>query len=197
MLDELIDCTSHYYLRGWTPATSSNFSVRETNENIAITISGLHKGKLDDASFLRLSLDGTPLSAGKPSAETALHLLVYNTFAETKCVLHTHSPQSTALSLALPSATALRCSGLEILKAFPGISTHQTDVFIPIFDNEQDMSLLAATISENIDAFMVPAFIIRGHGIYVWGDSVSSANKHLEAIEFIIDCNIIQRSINT
>ena len=56
--------------RGWAPATAGNYSVRLADGSVAITTSGKHKGRLTADDFMRVDLDGNPLTPGKPSAET-------------------------------------------------------------------------------------------------------------------------------
>jgi methylthioribulose-1-phosphate dehydratase len=63
-------------------------------------------------------------------------------------VVHTHSVHSTVLGLESDRRGALELKGYELLKAFPGISTHDTIVSVPIFDNTQDMVSLAGSVTE-------------------------------------------------
>ena len=59
---------------GWTPATSSNFSMRLDADHAAVTISGRDKGQLTVADIMAVDLDGRALDPLlRPSAETALH----------------------------------------------------------------------------------------------------------------------------
>jgi methylthioribulose-1-phosphate dehydratase len=79
----------------------------------------------------------------------------------------------------------------EILKAFPSIDTHECTVNIPVFDNDQDISRLA----EKADACLAtldspPGYLIRGHGFYTWGNSMEDALRHVEAFEFLFDCEL-------
>lgn len=193
-LDALINLAAQFNQKGWTPATSSNFSLRNSDQSISITESGHHKGFLKTADFLTVDINGVPTDKRKPSAETGLHTLIYKTFENAACVLHTHSPQATVISMASSDATSLRFAGYEILKAFPGIHTHESEVYLPIFDNSQDIDALAQQVRENLRAFNIPAFLIRGHGLYVWGDSLDAANRHIEAVEFLLTCELLHRS---
>src|SRR5690606_743475 len=64
--------------RGWTPATSSNFSMRLDSEHAAVTISGRDKGKLGIDDIMVVDLAGQPVgTSARPSAETALHTQIY------------------------------------------------------------------------------------------------------------------------
>ena len=34
----------------------------------------------------------------------------------------------------------------------------------------------------------IHGFLIQKHGLYTWGDSLADARRHLEAIEFLMEC---------
>src|SRR5438477_11318253 len=60
--------------RGWTPATSSNFSVRADAAHAAITVSGRDKGRLGLDDVMLVDFQGKAVGTKhKPSAETLLH----------------------------------------------------------------------------------------------------------------------------
>ena len=198
-LDQLIEYTKNYNLKGWTPATSSNFSVRtpatkEQDDVVHITRSGRHKGYLKAEDFMRLTIHGEHIDDGKPSAETFIHLLIYQTFPETKAVLHTHSPNATVLSMA-ETNNFLGCRDYEIAKAFPNIDTHKVNLQLDIFENDQDIPALCEVIKPKLESMDMPALLIRGHGLYVWGDTLEQADKHLEAVEFLLECERLRRSM--
>jgi methylthioribulose-1-phosphate dehydratase len=98
--------------RGWVPATSGNFSARLADQRIAITVSGRHKGVLDEDGIMVVDLDGRPLSEGKrPSAETWLHVSLYRRDPAVGAVLHTHSVNATVLDALARRAAAARLRG--------------------------------------------------------------------------------------
>ena len=82
--------------RGWTPATSSNFSCRMDERHVAITVSGRDKGRLTEADIMVVDLEGNAEDPRlRPSAETLLHTQLYKRFPDVGCVLHTHSKVQT------------------------------------------------------------------------------------------------------
>ncbi len=191
LTERLSALAADYHRRGWTPATSSNFSVRLTSDTVAMTISGRHKGYLTGDDFLQMALDGRVIeNPRQPSAEAELHLAIYRQFDEAQCVLHTHSPAATLLSMVRNDADHIRLEQYELLKAFPGIKTHDVSVDVPIFNNQQDIRELATLVEATLPSMPVPAFILRGHGVYVWGEDLAAANRHLEALEFMLDCEL-------
>lgn len=174
------------YLRGLAPATAGNYSLRLADGSIAITVSGAHKGHLTPAQVMRVDMQGKALDGRKPSAETLLHALVYAQDARAGAVLHTHSVASTVLSRALAGRDAIVLTGYELQKAFPGIASHEGSVALPLVDNSQDMVALAAQVQPLLGA--VPAFYIRGHGLYAWGPTMEAAEMIAEACEFLLAC---------
>jgi methylthioribulose-1-phosphate dehydratase len=176
---------------GWVPATAGNISVRLRDGTMAITRSGGHKGFLDADGVIRVGLDGQPLREGdRPSAETGLHCGIYRRFPEAGAVLHGHSVPVTVLSRRLGGS--IRLQGYELLKAFPGLPTHEAAVELPIFDNDQDISRLQGVVEARWagEDAVLPGYLLRGHGIYVWGADMPQALMRLEAVEFMLRCEL-------
>lgn len=182
---------------GWVPATSGNFSARLDANHAALTASGCHKGRLTPQQILAVDMAGRALDpAAKPSAETLLHTTLYKCFPEAQAVLHTHSVKGTVLSKLIPANTDLTLANYEMLKALRGISTHETSLEIHVFANTQDMAALAEDLLQLIrKRERVPGFLIQGHGLYTWGTSMAEAQRHVEAFEFLFDCELLIRRI--
>ena len=178
----------------WVPATAGNISVRLADGRVAITRSGGHKGFLRPEGVIAVALDGRPLRAGdKASAETGLHCGIYRRFPQAGAVLHGHSLANTVLSRAAKASLAL--AGYELMKAFPGLATHEARVEVPVFDNDQDIDRLQAEVDLRWDgmAEVPPGYLIRGHGVYVWGPNMATARLRLEALEFMLACELEER----
>lgn len=179
---------------GWVPATAGNISVRLPDGTVAITRSGGHKGFLDVNGVIRVDAGGRPLRPGdRPSAETGLHCGIYRRFPEAGAVLHGHSVPVTHLSRA--GGDAILLEGYELLKAFPGLPTHEGAIALPVVDNDQDIARLQRVMDARWDALaeIPPGYLIRGHGIYVWGADMSAALMRLEALEFMLACELEKR----
>ncbi|MBA4757828.1 methylthioribulose 1-phosphate dehydratase [Sphingosinicella sp.] len=180
--------------RGWAPATSGNYSVRLNDGSFAVTVSGWHKGRLTPDGVMRVDAAGTSLDGKRPSAETALHLSLYRRFPEVGAVLHSHSPQAVALSRALGGNWTIR--GHELAKAFPGMTTHDAEIAVPIVENSQDMAEIEAAIAPYLAEEMPPpAYLIRGHGLYGWGRDIAEAERVIEAAEWLAACEVAERSM--
>ncbi|MFT0211163.1 methylthioribulose 1-phosphate dehydratase [Pseudomonas sp. F1_0610] len=188
---QIIEAGKFLYSRGWSPATSSNYSARLDQQHILLTASGKHKGQLTAADILLCNAQGDSLEQAKqPSAETLLHAQLYQLRPKVGAVLHTHSINATVISLA-SKTTQLRLTGYELQKAFSGINTHECELIIPIFDNTQNMLSLCAQIAPYLAAHPdCWAYIIRGHGVYTWGADMNESLRHIEALEFLLECEL-------
>ena len=196
LAQEIIDAGRFLYGRGWSPATSSNYSTRLSANEALLTVSGKHKGQLGIDDVLATDLSGNSLEPGKkPSAETLLHTQLYSWRAEIGAVLHTHSVNATVLSRLTPQ-DCIEFEDYELQKAFSGVSTHESRVRVPIFDNDQDIARLAAKVQPWLDAHPeCVGYLIRGHGLYTWGAGMSDALRQIEAFEFLFECELKVRSL--
>ncbi|WP_459697610.1 methylthioribulose 1-phosphate dehydratase [Acidisoma sp. C75] len=184
--------------RGWVPATAGNLSARLTPDRLAITRSGAHKGFLTPEDIMAVDLAGESLTPGlKPSAETLLHCQLYALFPGVGAVLHGHSVAATALTMARPEAAEIRLDGYEVLKAWgETITSHEVSVPLPVIANDQDMPRLAAQIAPLLRAGRAPiGYVLRGHGVYVWGADIKAALYRLEALEFLLAVEIERRKL--
>lgn len=170
--------------KGWAPATSGNYSCRLDDGSFAVTVSGRHKGRLTDDDVMRVDGSGLSLDGKRPSAETALHVAIYAKFPDIGAVLHSHSATAVAMTRAFPAYTSWNFSDHEMLKALPGVKTHEAHVALPIVDNNQDMGALWDTVSPALGG--APAYLIRGHGLYGWGVDIAEAERVIEAVEWLI-----------
>jgi methylthioribulose-1-phosphate dehydratase len=181
-----------FYQRGWVLGTSGNFSAVLTAKplTLAITASAVHKGALRPTHMLRVDEKGLVIgrrTASRPSAETLLHLEIVRRRGA-RAVLHTHSVWSTMLSDLHASQGGLEIEGYEMLKGLEGVPSHEHREWIPIVDNDQDMSRLAATLGATLDRTPAAhAVLLRRHGLYTWGASLAEAERHVEILEFLFE----------
>jgi len=186
---ELAEVGRLCYSRGWALGTSGNFSAVVSREplRLAITSSGVDKGLLTPAQIVEIDERGCVLAgSGKPSAEASLHIAI----AQTKgagAVLHTHSIWSTILS---EDATdgGLAIEGYEMLKGLDGVTTHEHREWLPIIENTQDWVAAAPQVEGMLREFPAThGFLIRRHGLYTWGATLSEAKRQVEILEFLLE----------
>lgn len=196
----LVEACTWIHETGGAPATSGNFSVRLPDGRLLLTASGKHKGCLVPDDLLVVDLEGTVLdtagvaTTGKPSAETLLHLQLYRRDPAIGAVLHVHTVHAMVLSRTAPDPFLLQ--GWELQKALEGETTHEAAVALPVFDNTQDMTALAAQVDARMDADGVGhGYLIRGHGLYTWGRDLEAARRHVEALDALFQCVLLERRL--
>lgn len=166
--------------------TAGNLSLR-IGDDLWITASGCHKGLLSEEDILKIPLDeGVPHSPSgnrRPSAETAIHRVIYRLYPKTGAVLHVHTIEAARVSetgeynISLPP--------LEVLKGL-GIADPETRPALPIFENALHVGEIARAIGERLPdlRYPLPGLLIRHHGTTVWGETLPDAIRHLELLEF-------------
>ena len=176
--------------RGWVPATSGNFSFCDAESGrIFITASGLDKGAITPEDLLEIDADCNVLAgAGRPSAETSLHGVIYRDRPGTGAIFHVHTVWNTLLSGIHTGEGHVAIGGYELLKGLSGVATHEHVEQVPILTNSQDYSQLKAQLADALDEFPdTHGVLLSRHGLYTWGESVAEARRHLEALEFLFE----------
>ena len=160
-----------FHSRGWSLGTSSNYSV----------------------------------VAGRNPLETLLHCLIAGSLPDVGAILHTHSIWGTILSrqaLATQQTRgAIQIQGYEMLKGLEGITTHDTTINVPVFQNSQDMVELSDRIREVLissdggpsEVLSHHGFLLSGHGLYTWGRTLAEARRHIEIFEFLFEVTAQQK----
>ena len=177
--------------RGWVLGTSGNFSVVLDRDplRLAITASGAAKGDLTAEQIIKIDDAGRVIGSakGQPSAEARLHVEIANVRGA-GAVLHTHSMWSTLLSDRHADAGGLAIEGFEMLKGLEGVKTHEHSEWIPVLANDQDMTRLAGAVRDALGRHPAShAFLLRRHGMYTWGETLSQAVRHVEIVEFLLE----------
>jgi methylthioribulose-1-phosphate dehydratase len=178
--------------RGWSPATSTNYSYIDEHHQCWVSRSGVNKADFTEQDFM--SIDAHGVGSGmfhgiKPSYETQIHLWIYQNFPSTKVVLHSHGKYPVLISQFNENFFAVQ--GYELQKGFKGCTSHLDSLQIPIVDNHQDMSALCAELDTRRVDIQQHCFIIAGHGTYAWGETLFDAQKHLETLDYLCECEFL------
>lgn len=190
---ELLRVVREIHARGWCLGTSGNFSVvlERRPLRLLITPSGHDKGRVEADDLVTVDRRGRRLEddgrgGGKPSAETLLHCVLARRGAG--AVLHTHSVPGTLVSEHFATAGGLTLQGYEMLKGLAGVDSHETEVFLPVLANSQDMTALAGELERLLEEAPRPGLLLAGHGLYAWGRDLEEAHRHVEILEFLLEC---------
>ena len=190
-LQALLEAVRWAGAKGWTPATGGNFSARLPTGDLVVTASGVDKVQAAPHDLLITDPHGAPREPGRrASAETGLHAKLYALDPAIGAVLHTHTRASTVLSRLTPG-DVLEITGFEMQKSLAGNTTHAATIAIAILENDQDMATLAAAVERRWP--LQWGLLVRGHGLYAWGADVTEARRHLEGLEFLLDCLLHER----
>lgn len=178
------------HAKGWARGTGGNFSAVQTRDPLVLLMapSGIDKGLVTPTDLIEVDRRGTVIQgSGKASAETLLHLAIVEETGAA-AVLHTHSVFNTLLSELYAEQGQLTLAGYEMLKGLEGIRTHETSVAIPVLANAQEMAKLSQQVRGLLGSSPPPyGFLLAGHGLYTWGDSLFQARRHLEILEFLFE----------
>ena len=194
--DRLTEVMQNIRRRGWCDGTGGNFSVVLQHQPLKLLMapSGVDKGQVPAGELIVVDKRGKVLTGeGKASAETALHLRIVEA-TQAGAVLHTHSVPGTVLSRQYENDGVITLEGWEMLKGLHGINTHATSVNIPVISNSQSMQDLSNAISPSL-ASAPCGFLVAGHGLYAWGDSLETSKRHIEILEFLLNVKLTQMMI--
>lgn len=193
---ELISTAKYFYQQGWMVGTAGNLSVRLPDGSIWITASGRSKGELLPTDFIQINSDGmverSPTGL-KPSAETAIHQIIYTLFPEASACYHVHSVEANLVSRFVKEDSLL-LPPLEMLKGL-GVWQQEPDCAIAIFANHEKTSAIASDIKQRFSATppQIPALLIRNHGVTVWASSPTAARNYIELMEYIFRYMVVAK----
>ncbi len=201
--NQLIETIHFFNQKGWSPATSTNYSHRlEIHpQHFFISKSGVDKSLFSTSDLIVINQEGQihddfQSPNLKSSAETEIHTYLYNKFPHINCVLHTHSLLGTVYSQKLLNEKEIIFTGLEIIKGIENHKTHETTLRLPIVRNSQEMKEILFELElqwNRLGEFF--GFLIAGHGLYAWGKDLASAKRHIETFEFLLECYHLNRSL--
>lgn len=169
--------------RGYVHATAGNISVR-LDDGFLITPTDACLGFLDPAQLARVDPQGRQVSGAKASKTLALHSAIYGAaqaFApDTRCVIHTHSTYSVALSL--------RETGAELLPPITPYFVMKVG-HVPLLRYQRpgapEVAVEVARLIAEYGAAGRPirAVMLQRLGPNAWHDAPGSAMAVLEELE--------------
>nr|WP_240906868.1 MULTISPECIES: methylthioribulose 1-phosphate dehydratase [unclassified Synechococcus] len=194
----MVQAIQSLHQRGWCDGTGGNFSVVLQHQPLRLLMapSGVDKGQVNADQLIVVDQTCNVLTGeGNASAETALHLRIVDA-TKAGAVLHTHSVPGTVLSHHYENDGVITLDGWEMLKGLHGINTHATSIKIPVISNSQSMQALSDAIAPSL-ASAPCGFLVAGHGLYAWGESLESSKRHIEILEFLLNVKLTQMMIRT
>ncbi|MFJ7215009.1 class II aldolase/adducin family protein [Amycolatopsis sp. NPDC098790] len=150
--------------------TAGNVSVR-AGEHVAVTATGVVLGTAGPSDVTVVDLDGGVVDGElAPTSELELHLGIYRRFGA-GAVVHTHSPQATAVSLVLDELPCVHYQQLALGGAV------RVAPFAVFGSAELAESTLAALEGK-------AAALLANHGAIVHGPTLEAAMDHALLLEW-------------
>lgn len=171
--NEVVDGAKKIYKKGLNDNNEGNISVRNgKKEELFITPSANQYETLTVDQITHVDFEGNLIGKGKlPSTETKLHIAIYKARPKVKCVIHTHSPYATMLSI--------------VRKHIPIIMEEQV-VFL---GGSIDLAPYGEAHTEEVGEVALKALnnknaaLLSNHGVVVCGKSVINTVKYAELVE--------------
>jgi methylthioribulose-1-phosphate dehydratase len=171
--------------RQWFPSGSGLFSVRTSEHSALFTGQDKDKSELSPADLVPYNW----ATQNQTDTATAIHQFLYQCNPQHKVVLQTHSLQATVFSR-LIKADQHQFVGYE-LQHMVAISEAQRSCCPLAILDAKGTELTLQELHHRFERETLPhALLIRGHGLYVWGDSMDSVKRHQEAWHFLIGCEL-------
>lgn len=187
---ELCSSAQYFHQKGWMMGTAGNLSAKDAPDSFWITASGQSKGALSTEQFIHMNIAGNilkqPERTLKPSAETSIHQAIYTLFPKMNACLHVHMNEGNWVCDDYPKTQTIPLPHLEMLKGF---GWTKGPAYIFVTENHDDVPQIAEDMLQfykcTHEGFIVPGFLIRGHGITTWGETIEQARNRIELFSFI------------
>lgn len=153
---------------GYNDSHSGNASIR-LDQRLWVTPSGACADTLELGQLLAFDIDEPPPAGA--SLDAPLHRLVYQLNPDARVVLHCHNPHCVALTLDGRDFTPPDFEGQLYFGTVPVLDIAY-DHYV-----EQAPQRVARQLASH------KATIVRGHGVYVWGENLDKAYKWACSLE--------------
>jgi L-fuculose-phosphate aldolase len=169
--ESIIEIGRRMYNKNYVAANDGNISCKVSEDTIWTTPTGVSKGYMTEEMLIKMRLDGTVLSPGKPSSEVKMHLRIYNENPTVCGVTHAHPPVSTSFAIAgIALDSAIYPEALVNLGIVPCVH-YETP-------GSQGIPDSIAPYCKNYNALL-----LANHGALTWGSSLMEAYFRLESLE--------------
>ena len=149
--------------RGLTHGTSGNVSVRCDERRFFVSPTGMDYEVLQPADVPLMDLDGRWFGRRRPSSEWRFHRDIFNSRRDVGAIVHTHSPQATALA-----CTGRGIPAFHYMVAVAGGSDIRCAPYYAFGTQELSDVALAALKDRK-------ACLLANHGVIATGADVSGA----------------------
>ena len=170
---DVVNGAKAIFKKGLVDIGEGNVSIRMPNKKeflITPTFNQYEKMRRDDV--VHLTFDGEQLSQGKnTSTEYRLHAAIYRIRPNANCIIHTHSPYATMLSILRRDIPTL----MEEMVILLGGTINVSEFAIAHTDNIAEKAVSALNNTNGI--------LLANHGVIVCGRNMSHTVKMAEVVE--------------
>ncbi len=189
MLKELKErvCEANLLLQTHKLITFTWGNVSEVDENrelMVIKPSGVAYEELTPSSMVVVELaTGRQIEGSfKPSSDTPTHRYLFNHFAKTNAVVHTHSRWATIFAQAGRGIPALGTTHADYFHGeIPCTRKMTSDEIQDSY--EQETGKVIVERFSGLDSASIPAVLVHSHGPFCWADTAVKAVEYAVVLE--------------
>ena len=153
---------------GYNDSHSGNASVRD-DDSIWVTPTGACADTLTTKELVGCTVKGK--CGPKASLDAALHIGVYRRNKAARAILHSHGPYTVAVTM---NGEVFKPIDFEGQYYFPTVPV----VNIPY---DEYVTTSPHSVADTLSNY--PIMVIRGHGVYAWGENLNQAYKWTCSLE--------------
>jgi len=193
--DLICELCRQFYRLGWASGTGGGISIRRGNQ-IYMAPSGVQKERLQPSELFVLDEAGELISEpGNELKVSACQPLFMNAYRlrGAGAVLHSHSMNAMLATWLFDSEFTV--SNLEMMKGIEGVGVFE-DHIVPIIPNTEREGDLAASMAAAIKDYPATrAVLVRGHGVYVWGDTWEQTKTQAECYDYLFEAAVRMKQL--
>lgn len=195
-IKELIcELCRQFYTLGWVSGTGGGISIRE-GDKIYMAPSSVQKERIKPEDVFELDLKGEVCKAPESGLKLSeCHPLFMNAYQlrDAGAVIHSHSLN--AMMATLLFNDTFKISNFEMLKGIKGYGAFDT-LEVPIIPNTAREAELTESMREAmIKNPKTSAILVKGHGVYVWGDTWAKAKTQAECYDYLFATAVKMREL--
>lgn len=181
---QLVTIMHRIYYGGMTTLSGGNLSVRDVDDTIWITPTGVDKGKLIDKDMMSVYADGRFEGLHRPSSELPFHQAIYRARPDLHAIVHAHSPALVAFSI------ARKIPDTKIIPQAHGICGNVGYAPYALPGSAALGQTIADTFAQGFDVVL-----LENHGVVTGGHTLLEAFQRLETLDFCARSQMYAQSL--
>ncbi|GAB3081703.1 class II aldolase/adducin family protein [Corynebacterium aquatimens] len=162
---------------GLVVRTWGNFSLRSDGGHFLVTPSGRRYETMREADIDDVDPEGNWTGPYKPSGETPMHKLTYESFPDAGCVVHTHQPYASALTF---ESSPIELTAEEAAELGQDV--------IPVAPYALPTTpMLHRNVKKTYGKFPLRVTLLKAHGALLWSDNAEETRRLGNALEKIAE----------